>query len=130
MPLYRQILHQLRQCIASGQLSSGTQLPSVRDFSQQLHVKPLTILIFSEVFQLLEREELVESRPRLGIFVKPDLPKISENEKRQSLMPAVKQLVTEARHLCIEQTEVEKMVRDQFKKIHAKTENTPCMSYP
>lgn len=113
MPLYRQMLQQLRQRIASGQLAAGTQLPSVRDLSQQLHVNPLTVV---KVFQLLEREDLVEFRRGLGTFVKPSSPKMSADERRQLLLPSVKQLVMEAQHLRIEAAEVEKMVQEQFKK--------------
>jgi len=66
VPIYRQVIEQIRRQIMAGQLSEGEQLMSVRDLAAQLRVNPMTI---SKAYALLEIEELVERRRGIGLFV-------------------------------------------------------------
>jgi GntR family transcriptional regulator len=66
VPIYRQVIEQIRQQIMAGRLSEGEQLMSVRDLAAQLRVNPMTI---SKAYALLEVEGLVERRRGIGLFV-------------------------------------------------------------
>ena len=66
VPIYRQVIEQIRQQIMAGQLSEGEQLISVRELAAQLRVNPMTI---SKAYALLEVEGLVERRRGIGLFV-------------------------------------------------------------
>jgi GntR family transcriptional regulator len=66
LPIYRQVIEQIRRQIMAGQLSEGEQLMSVRDLAAQLRVNPMTI---SKAYALLEVEGLVERRRGIGLFV-------------------------------------------------------------
>ena len=66
LPIYRQVIDQLRQQIMAGRLSEGEQLVSVRELAAQLRVNPMTI---SKAYALLEIEGLVERRRGIGLFV-------------------------------------------------------------
>jgi len=66
IPIYRQIVDQIRFQVASGLLRPGEQLPSTRVLSQELGVNPMTI---SKSFGLLEEEGLVVRRPGLQLEV-------------------------------------------------------------
>jgi GntR family transcriptional regulator len=66
VPIYRQVIEQIRQQIMAGQLSEGEQLMSVRELAAQLRVNPMTI---SKAYALLEVEGLVERRRGIGLFV-------------------------------------------------------------
>ena len=65
VPIYRQVIEQIRRQIIAGQLSEGEQLMSVRDLAAQLRVNPMTI---SKAYALLEVEGLVERRRGVGLF--------------------------------------------------------------
>ena len=65
VPIFRQILDQVRRQVLSGQLAHGEQLPPVRDLALQLRVNPMTV---SKAYALLEREKLVERRRGIGLF--------------------------------------------------------------
>ena len=65
VPIYRQVIEQIRQQIMAGQLSEGEQLMSVRELAAQLRVNPMTI---SKAYALLEVEGLVERRRGVGLF--------------------------------------------------------------
>ena len=51
VPIYRQILDQVRRMVASGQLAPGAELPSVRELAIKHAVNPMTI---SKAYSLLE----------------------------------------------------------------------------
>ena len=65
-PIYRQLVAQVRRCVAGGQLKAGDELPSVRDLAQALAVNPMTI---SKAFGLLEAEGLVTRRRGLAMVI-------------------------------------------------------------
>ena len=111
MPIYRQLFQQLRQRIVSGQLAQGEQVPSVRDLSADLKINLLTV---AKVYQMLERDGLVETRRGLGTFVLDGHTTRSLTEKRKLISHAVEQVVAEAQHLDLEEAEVVRLVRERF----------------
>jgi len=65
-PIYRQIVDQTRQLVASGQLPPGEHLPSVRALSADLGINPMTV---SKAYSLLERDGVVTRLRGLGMVV-------------------------------------------------------------
>ncbi len=65
----------------SGQIAAGTQLPSVRDLSAELHINPLTV---AKVYQFLERDGLVETRRGLGTFVAAMTQELTKTEQARA----------------------------------------------
>src|ERR1700722_8762738 len=57
VPIYLQLMQQVRRMVASGQLPPGTELPSVRDVATEYTVNPTTI---SKAYSLLENEGLLQ----------------------------------------------------------------------
>jgi GntR family transcriptional regulator len=57
VPIYLQLIQQVRRMVASGQLTPGTELPSVREVALQYTVNPTTI---SKAYGLLENEGLLQ----------------------------------------------------------------------
>jgi GntR family transcriptional regulator len=60
IPVYRQVVEQLRFSVASGLLKAGEEIPSTRALSAKLGVNPMTI---SKAFGLLEEDGVLERRP-------------------------------------------------------------------
>lgn len=56
VPIYRQLINQVKRMVASGQLVPGTALPSVREVATQYTVNPTTI---SKAYGMLESEGLL-----------------------------------------------------------------------
>ncbi|MDQ2076024.1 GntR family transcriptional regulator [Marinimicrobium sp. ABcell2] len=56
VPIYRQLVDQIRRLIAAGQLRPGDSLPSVRELAQAHAINPMTI---SKAYSLLEHEGLL-----------------------------------------------------------------------
>jgi GntR family transcriptional regulator len=57
VPIYQQLVEQVRRMVAGGQLAPGTELPSVREMAQEHTVHPMTI---SKAYSLLEAEGVLE----------------------------------------------------------------------
>ena len=112
VPLYVQLQQQLRQRILSGLLADGAQLQSVRDLSAELGLNPLTV---AKVYQILEREGFVETRRGVGTYVSHTSPALRLQARRQQLGPALEQLVTEARHLGLDEKEIASLVAEKFR---------------
>jgi GntR family transcriptional regulator len=110
LPVYRQMIRQLKERIASGQLSPETQLPSVRDLSAELHINPLTV---AKAYQFLERDGFVETRRGHGTFVIP-LKKLSATDQQKLIRPAVDQVVSEAAHLGLSETQLQQLIRQAY----------------
>ncbi len=118
IPLYVQLQQQLQQRILAGQLSHGEQLPSVRDFSEELGINPLTV---TKVYQILEREGFVETRRGLGTYVSHQSPALKIDARRRQIGPALDQLVAEAMHLGLGEKEIQVLVSDKFRQFKSKT---------
>ena len=90
VPVYRQLMDQVKFHIASGLLEPGDELPSTRALSQQLGVNPMTI---SKAYSFLEKEQVVERRPGRPLVVrKLDRDEIADrkiDQLRDSLSPTV-----------------------------------------
>jgi GntR family transcriptional regulator len=67
VPVYRQLMDQVKFHIASGLLKPGDELPSTRALSSQLGVNPMTI---SKAYSYLERDGVIERRPGRPLIVK------------------------------------------------------------
>lgn len=69
LPVYEQIKRAIKLAILTGELPMDNQVPSIRDFAQQLQINPNTVL---KVYYQLESEGYLQSRPGLGYFVSVD----------------------------------------------------------
>ncbi len=65
-PLYAQLERSIRFAIATGKLSIGDQLPTVRQLAVELRINANTV---AKVYAELERSGVVETRRGVGTFV-------------------------------------------------------------
>lgn len=71
VPIYRQLVQQVRRDVMLGRLKPGDQLPSVSEVVGSLSVNPNTVV---KAFGELEHEGLVIRRQGVGTFVAPSPP--------------------------------------------------------
>ncbi|HSA54976.1 MAG TPA: GntR family transcriptional regulator [Gemmatimonadaceae bacterium] len=99
IPVYRQIIEQVRFHVASGLLAPGDELPSTRALSAELAVNPMTV---SKAYGLLEKEGVVERRPGLPLVVRARRRRAVQRERVEQLRMALAPAVTAARQLGID----------------------------
>jgi len=90
VPVYRQLIEQIRLQVTGGKLLPGDEMPSTRHLSSQLGVNPMTV---SKAYGHLEREGILERRPGRPLVVASLPPARTRRKKleqvRESLAPAV-----------------------------------------
>lgn len=85
IPVYRQIFNHLAATIASGRLSDGDKLPSIRELSSSLGINPNTV---ARAFLELEMKGYIETQRGNGTFV-------SSRQNTAELSPAEKKVLLE-----------------------------------
>jgi GntR family transcriptional regulator len=112
IPIYRQILDQVRRKIASGQLGPGDALPSVREVALEHAVNPMTI---SKAYSLLEAEGLLERHRGKPMTVAAQSRANSQLANRVTqIEPLVEQVVLAAKQLQLSQAEVMRLLRREW----------------
>ena len=105
-------MDQVHRLIASGQLSAGDTLPSVRRVATALEVNPMTI---SKAYGLLEIEGLLERHRGKGMTVSTQLSSDADGCARSGLLqPALDEVVVQAKQLELELQEVLKLMRETW----------------
>lgn len=81
VPIYEQIVRQLKSLIVQGALQSGEALPSMRLLAKELRISVITT---KRAYEELEREGFIATVPGKGCFVAPRNPELDrENTLRQ-----------------------------------------------
>ncbi len=112
VPIYRQLLEQVRRMVASGQLQPGTPLPSVRDLAMAHAINPMTI---SRAYGLLESEGLLQRHRGMPMTVAAQPRAHAQLPKRlEQLEPHLDHLVLAARQLQLTEAEVVKALRKKW----------------
>ena len=66
VPIYLQLMEQVKHAIETGALRQGEQLPGIRPLAEQLVINPNTV---AKAYRELEHEEVIELRHGAGAFV-------------------------------------------------------------
>ena len=93
VPVYRQIMDQVKYYIAGGTLRLGDQLPSIRELASALTVNPTTIV--KSYFEL-EQAGVLEMRQGKGAFVSLKAGQITLEEQEHTLRRSARHLAVEA----------------------------------
>lgn len=113
VPIYRQIVAQVRRSIASGALAPGDRLPSVRGLAGEMKVNPTTIV---KAYSELEHEGLVQTRHGMGTYVSAE--HVDRRfEARAIVAQAAERLVVEARQLGVDDDDVTRIVHDVLNRV-------------
>jgi GntR family transcriptional regulator len=91
LSIYRQIMRQIVEAIASGQLEAGAKLPSHRELSEQIVVAPLTV---KKAYDELEALGYIETQRGRGTFVSEKLPKVNKTDNLDKIQEEGRQLLS------------------------------------
>jgi GntR family transcriptional regulator len=110
VPIYIQIVNQVKHLAASGRLVGGDELPPIRALAEQLMVNPNTV---ARAYLELERTGVVTKRHGAGTYLSEARTPLPQREKLKILAGRVDALLTEAKHLDVELPEVIKLMRER-----------------
>jgi GntR family transcriptional regulator len=101
VPIYRQLINQVRAQIAGERLAAGEFLPSVRQVAEELQINPMTV---SKAYSLLERDGVVELVRGQGMRVRESA--TNGKVRREAMLPLLKQVAATARQLSLRPEQV------------------------
>jgi len=93
VPLYRQIIEQVKFAIARGEMAPGDQLPTVRQLAVDLSINPNTVI---RAYRELEIEGVLDTHQGSGTYVGNHKPEIDPLEKQRMLNQIVTDLLARA----------------------------------
>ena len=109
IPVFRQIMDQIRFHVVSGLLQPGDELPSTRTLSASIGINPMTV---SKAFHLLEKEGIVDRRPGLPLVVR-EQPSTEIHKKRiEQLRTRLGPIATMIRQLHIDSGDALELLRE------------------
>ena len=79
VPLYLQLMEQVKHAVETGSLCAGDQLPTIRALAQELLMNVNTV---ARAYRELEHEGIVELRHGLGAFISATVPELSKRMRR------------------------------------------------
>jgi GntR family transcriptional regulator len=112
VPIYRQLMDQVRLLIASGRLMAGELLPSVRQLADDLEVNMMTV---SKAYARLEADGVVERDRGVGMRVKAATTNGTLSQRQADLRPDADHLATRAWQLQLSQDQALSVVKAALK---------------
>lgn len=107
VPIYAQIVAQVRGAVAGGELRAGDPLPSVRQLAAELRVNPNTV---AQAYRELERDGVTYVQRGQGTFVSEMEPARRAEERAAAGRAAVERMLDEAYRLGLSAAEVRALV--------------------
>ena len=93
VPVYRQLIDQVRGAVASGALSAGDQLPTVRQLAVDLAINPNTVM---RAYRELELGGLLETHQGTGTFISDKKPGKKSAERERQLGQMISEFAARA----------------------------------
>jgi GntR family transcriptional regulator len=116
MPIYLQIVQQVKYLVAAGRLSPGEELPPIRALAERLVINPNTV---ARAYRELERAGVVSKRSTTGTFVAPGGGGPNHQECLQALATRVDGLLAEAAQMGVELDDLCALLRQRHEQMHA-----------
>ena len=116
VPVYLQIVNQVKYLVAAGRLGPGEELPSVRTLAEQLVINPNTV---ARAYLELEREGVVVKRHGTGTFVSEEGSPLARKERMKILTQRADALLAEAQHMDVTLEDVIGLLRDRRKNLNS-----------
>lgn len=114
VPIFRQIVQQIKTAVAMGRLMPEDPLPSVRQLAVDLAVNPNTV---ARAYLDLELEGVIYKRQGAGTFVSNHGVEMSKNERRKVLGELIEKALVEGVNLGLEEDELRKTFDRVLEKI-------------
>jgi GntR family transcriptional regulator len=103
VPIYLQIVNQVKYLVASGRLAAGEELPPIRVLAERLLINPNTV---ARAYRELEVAGVVTKRRTAGTFISDAGSPLARRERLKILTERIDALLSEARQMGFDLDEV------------------------
>lgn len=120
VPIYQQIVDEIKEQVIKGILQGGDKLPSVREMASIITANPNTI---SRAYSELERQNVIETIRGRGTYVTVDYKPVMEKERLENLKGNIKKIIVEAKYMGISKEKILKIVENTYEDIDRLNKN-------
>ena len=106
VPIYLQLMEQVKHAIETGALRPGEQLPGIRPLAEELVVNPNTV---AKAYRELEHEGVIELRQGAGAFVTDKAPTKKDADRLRAGQAAVATTVEKLRARGVTDEEIRRL---------------------
>ena len=111
MPIYLQVVDQIKAAAASGALQPGEALPSIRPLAEELRLNRNTV---AKAYSELESLGVIETLPGKGCFLKENHSPLRKEVRRKLLIEEIDQAIVMAHHLQVPGPEFLELIRERM----------------
>jgi GntR family transcriptional regulator len=111
VPIYLQLMEQVKHAIETGALRPGEQLPSIRPLAEELVVNPNTV---AKAYRELEHEGVIELRQGAGAFVSAKAPTKRDADKLRASQATVAGAIEKLRARGVTDEEIRRLVEAEL----------------
>ena len=105
--IYRQIVEQVKYKVASGELSPGQRLPSIRELAKQLKINPRTVV---KSYEELRAAGLAVMRQGQGVFITENQALASSKTRQKAIADMTRRLFSEAMRIGADKEEILRII--------------------
>jgi GntR family transcriptional regulator len=116
VPIYLQIVNQVKYLVASGRLEPGEELPPIRTLAEQLLINPNTV---ARAYRELELAGIVTKRRTAGTFVADATSRLARRERLKIITGRIDALLAEARQMNIDLETIIDLLRERDEAMQA-----------
>jgi GntR family transcriptional regulator len=110
MPVYRQIVNQVKYLAASGRLQPNQELPTIRGLAERLLINPNTVV---HAYAELEKDGIIIRRHGSGTYVSENLSRPHTREAAEALADKIDSVLADAAHSNMDLEDVLQLVRER-----------------
>ena len=114
VPIYEQIVTQIKSAIVSGELTEGEALPSMRLLAKELRISLITT---KRAYEELERDGFLENVPGKGCFVAPQNRELLREAQLRRVEEKLTQAIEEARRGAVSLEELKEMLTELYQEV-------------
>lgn len=118
VPIYVQLVEQVRRSVEIGGLGAGEKLPTVRALAEELTVAPNTIV---KAYNELQRMGLIASKPGVGTVVVEGVEETARERRVEALYGRLSELVRDAVGLGISEDDLWGRLDAEFDRFYRRT---------
>jgi GntR family transcriptional regulator len=110
-PVYLQLVDQVKWAAASGAMTDGEPLPSIRPLAEDLRVNRNTV---AKAYAELERQGVIETVAGTGCFIRTQASPFRKDVRLKLLAEDIDQAVVQAHHLQVDRAAFLKLAETRF----------------
>jgi GntR family transcriptional regulator len=116
VPLYLQLIEQIKHAIEAGAMRAGDQLPSVRQMAEELMINPNTVV---RAYRELEHEGVIELKHGSGAFIRESI--VPREKLMQKAQTVVQQALDRLDALDLGEEEIRRLIENDLARRRTKS---------